>query len=436
MRIHHEERGQTIILVALSLPILLGFVGLATDVGSLFKDKRTMQTAADHAAIMGALNLGSTNWQTIAKNATTIDGYTDGSNGVTVTVPSTPNWPSSNFYHQANYVEVTITKTEPTIFLALFGYPSVTVLTRAVATNQGVGNGCVYTLGTTGTDLTVQGSPGITAPDCAFNVASSSSSAIQETGSGGSIITSSVAAVGNIGTSGWGDFNPKPTGNAIGVSDPLSAMKYPYTCSSAGCSCPASPGICDTNPIPGADMSQPCNPVPFVKNGTTSLTPGCYDLGSTPQFTSQDTLSLAPGVYFFTDGTIQLQAGATMNGTDITMIMTGTATINMQGSPNLDLAAPLSTDTSATFPGILYYQVPADTQPLNLQGGAGATIEGVFYAPSAAVTLHGNAGATVSTLYTDFVVSSLSLLGNASFNSYAKLPGGSSSGLHAISLVE
>ena len=47
MRIHRDERGQTIILVALSLPLLLGFVGIATDVGALFKVKRTMQTAAD-----------------------------------------------------------------------------------------------------------------------------------------------------------------------------------------------------------------------------------------------------------------------------------------------------------------------------------------------------------------------------------------------------
>lgn len=429
MRIHSDERGQTLILAALSLPLLLGFVGIATDVGALFKDKRTMQTAADHAAIMGALNLGSSNWQTTAKNATTIDGYTDGSDGVTVTVPAKPAWPSSNFYNQANYVEVTIRKTESTIFLALFGYPTVTVQARAVATNQGAGNGCVYTLGTTGTDLTVQGSPGITAPDCAFNIGSGSTNAIQETGSGGSIITSSVSAVGNIGTTGWADFNPKPIGNAIAVSDPLQSMQFPYTCGSTGCTCPSTSTICSSNPV--TSMPTSCPALPYVKNGTTSLTPGCYDVGGTTKFTSQDTLSMSSGVYFFTDGTIQLQAGATMNGVGVTLIMTGTATINMQGAPNLDLTAP--TSSSATFPGILYYQVPGDTQPLNLQGGPNAILEGVFYAPNAAITMQGNAGGTI---YTDFVSRSLSLLGNASFLSYAKLPGGSANGIHAVALVE
>src|SRR6185437_677761 len=364
MRIHCDERGQTIILVALSLPLLLGFVGIATDVGALFKDKRTMQTAADHAAIMGALNLGSSNWQTIATNATTIDGYTNGSNGVVVTVRPTPNWPTSNFYHQANYVEVTITKTESTIFLALFGYPSVTVKARAVATNQGAGNGCVYTLGTTGTDLTVQGSVTINAPDCAFNIASSSPSAVLETGKAGnnnpSITTSSVGVVGPINSSGnnYADFDPKPIGGVFASSDPLADMQYPYTCTSAGCTCPSAATICSTNPV--TTMPTSCGTITVPNKGTVSLAPGCYDLGGGKFGTTigaQNTLDLSSGVYFFEDGPLTIQAGATVNATDVTMIMTGDSTINMTGTPTLNITAP---DSSGTFPGILYYQVPAD----------------------------------------------------------------------------
>jgi hypothetical protein len=143
-----------------------------------------------------------------------------------------------------------------------------------------------------------------------------------------------------------------------------------------------------------------------------------------------DTLSLANGVYFFMNGTLSMGSNSTFNATNATVIMTGNSTINMQGTPSLHMTAP---DSSGTFPGILYYQVPADTQPINLQGGPSATIEGVFYAPTAAISLQGNAGGTI---YTDFVAKSLSLLGNASFTSYAKLPGGASNGLHAIALVE
>ena len=70
MRIHRDERGQTILLVALSLPLLLGFIGMATDVGALFKDKRTMQTAADAGAIAGALHISDGTSIAAAKAAT------------------------------------------------------------------------------------------------------------------------------------------------------------------------------------------------------------------------------------------------------------------------------------------------------------------------------------------------------------------------------
>lgn len=437
MRIHHDEHGQTILLVALSLPIMLGFIGVATDLGSLFKDKRTIQTAADAAAIAGALNLSNGTWNSAALAASATNGFTNGSNGVTVTVNNGPTWSHSNYLGQSGYIEATVVKSEPTIFLALFGYPSVNVLARAVATNQAAANGCVYTLGTTGTDLYVQGSPGIDAPNCAFSVGSSSSNAISEIGNGGSIITSSISAVGNIGTSGFGDFSPKPVGNAIPVSDPLAGMQYPYSCSSAGCTCtnPTGSTICSTNPIPTASMPTTCPAVSFsgVPNkGTLSLSPGCYDLGgaSGTSIPANKTLSLSNGVYFFTDGALSMGGNSTFDATNVTMIMTDTATINMVGTPNLDLTAPGS---DGTFPNILYYQVPADTQALTLQGSSAATITGVFYAPAAPVTMKGTAGGTINT---EFVVSTLSLAGNPTIGSLAVLPGGASNGLHSIALVE
>ena len=429
MRIHCDERGQTIILVALSLPLLLGFVGIATDVGALFKDKRTMQTAADAGAIAGALNISNGTYVTAAKAATAANGYTDGSNGVVVNPVNGPLWPASNYHGQNNYIEVTITKTESTIFLALFGYPSVTVQARAVATNQGVGNGCVYTLGTTGPGLSVQGSLDITMPDCAFNINSTSINAVVETGKGGNVQTSSVSAVGDIGTSGWADFHPQPVGGVVGASDPLAKMQYPYTCSSSGCTCPVASSICSTNPV--APMPGSCTTFTYNKNGTTNLGPGCYSFGGgIIKVLGNSTINLSSGVYFFTNGTLQLQSTTTMNATGVTMIMTGTAALDMGGGPTLNISAP---DKTGTFPGILYYQTPDDTSSLTLQGGSGVTIEGVFYAPSAAVTMQGTPGGSINA---DFVAKSLTLAGNPSFHSLADLPGGASVGLHSIALVE
>lgn len=450
MRLHRDERGQTIILVALSLPLMLGFVGIATDIGALFKDKRDIQTAADAAAIAGALNIATSNWKNAATTAATSYGYTNGTNGAFVDAENGPTWQYSNYKGVSNYIEVTISKPEPTIFLSLFGFPSVTVLARAVATNMGAGNGCVYTLGTTGTDLTVQGSPFIDAPDCAFNVASDSNNAVQEVGKGGTVTTASIGVVGAI-TQGknYADFSPQPVGGATAASDPEASNEFPYTCATgtgnAGCTCPSTAAICANNPISSSQMSVPCSTFSVPNKGTTTLNPGCYDLGGGTTVGSQATLTLnssGGGVFFFVNGPLNIQAGGTVNAVGDTMIFTGNSTITMNGSPNLDMVAPItdakdSTSAgylaTATFPGLLYYQVPADTATLTLQGSSNATIEGIFYAPNASVTMQGTPGGT---LYTDFVVKTLTLAGNPNFLSYAKLPGGASNGLHSVALVE
>lgn len=49
-----EESGQVLVMTALSITVLLGFMAFATDVGLLLRERRMLQTAADSAAIAGA----------------------------------------------------------------------------------------------------------------------------------------------------------------------------------------------------------------------------------------------------------------------------------------------------------------------------------------------------------------------------------------------
>lgn len=432
MKLHRDESGQAIILAALAIPCLVAMIGLGVDAGKLFNDRRTIQTAADAAALAGAMNLNNGTYAAAAKAASAANGYTDGADNTTVVINNGPTWALSNYKGQANYIEATVTKTESTIFMAVFGFSSVNVTARAVATNQAPGNGCVYTLGQTGTDLTVQGNLGINAPDCDFNIDSSSTNAVVETGKGGSVITSAVGVVGPISDAKntYADFTPTPVGNVVPYSDPLATMQYPYTCTlTTGCSCPSASSICATNP----DTSMPATCATTLQGQiktTLTLSPGCYDLGGGASLSAQANVTMSPGVYFLRNGALNLQAGATLNGTSITMVMTGNSTITMGGSPNMNISAP---DTSGTFPGILYYQVPSDTSPLTIIGSGTETIEGVFYAPTADITYQGSGGGTI---YTDFVSKTLTLAGTPDFHSYAQLPGGAVAGMHAIALVE
>src|SRR5437870_3094676 len=52
----NTERGQTLVLVAFSLIVLIGLVGLAVDGGRLFWERRTLQNAVDSAALAASDN--------------------------------------------------------------------------------------------------------------------------------------------------------------------------------------------------------------------------------------------------------------------------------------------------------------------------------------------------------------------------------------------
>jgi hypothetical protein len=74
MREYKSERGATLIMVALSLSVLLGFVALSTDVGVGYAERRKMQNAADAGALAGTLAFG--NWKTDAEILAAVNEYT------------------------------------------------------------------------------------------------------------------------------------------------------------------------------------------------------------------------------------------------------------------------------------------------------------------------------------------------------------------------
>ena len=90
------EAGQVLPLIALGLAVVMGFAGMAVDVGYLQYRQQQQQSATDAAALGGAQRLASAGCpgQSVAKAAAQLDaadnGYTDGSGGVTVAVQNPP----------------------------------------------------------------------------------------------------------------------------------------------------------------------------------------------------------------------------------------------------------------------------------------------------------------------------------------------------------
>ncbi len=409
MRIHRDERGQTILLVAFSLPILIGFIGIATDVGALFKDKRTLQTAADAAAIAGALNLnyGTTAIQTAARNAATSNGFTDGSAGVTVTVPPTPQWPGSTYVGKPGYTEVTITKVEPTIFLALFGRPSVSVLARAVAALGGPAAACIYTTGQSSTGLSVSDAT-VTAPQCGLVIDSNTSPPMSVVSSGGptAITMKRIGTVGDCGGNCGTGISPNPVSGIIPYSDPLSYLPQ-FTCNTSSC----------TN----GTTTIPCLVDPNVStSGRFTLDPACYNGLS---ISGTGLIFFNPGTYVI-NGPINFTGSNILTGTGVTFYINSGA-INIDNFTTLNFYAPNAPGTP--YNGILFAQSPASpnsTQTFNIV--AGSVLSGIMYFPGAQLTLTTtNVSATVSAT---FVAQSLSINGgatpgNLTLDDYSSVPG-------------
>ena len=415
MRSLRDESGQALVVVALGLTSLLGFIGLAVDVGSLMHNKRELQVAADAAAVAAAMSRNATGYTAAGQNASSANGFPNGGT-VTVTINSTPT--SGEYLGQPGYYEAIIQKTEPTIFMGLFGHGSVPVGARAVAVAQssnGANTGCVYTLGATGTDFSLTGNADVQAPQCGINVDSSDTSAAMSLTGNVTLDAASIGIVGGYKKTGNISLTPaSPSTGIVPYSDPLSYLPG-YTCTASSCT-PS-----------GGGSSISCQAAQSITgNQTVTLSPGCYQGLS---FGGNSNATLSPGTYIINGSAgLSFSGNNNVSGSGVTIYIAN-GSLSMVGNTVLNLSAP----TSGTYLGVLFDQSPSDTSAASLVGNSGSVIKGVMYFPTASFTLTGNSGTSI---YTDFVVSSLSLVGNASFQDYAALGGSVTSPLTVVTLVE
>ncbi len=199
MKFLRNENGQTLVLTALCMTAMLGFMALALDVGLLFRARRNMQTAADSAAIAGAQdymwNASTTTARTAAKNASTANGYTDGASGAVVTVNLPPT--SGPNTGSAGFIEAIVSQPVSTVFMGIFSRSSVNVSARAVAATPSGGTACIWLMAPSGPALDLQGKYIINAPNCGIYVNSNTDDAMSVTGNAGTVNATFLNVVGN-----------------------------------------------------------------------------------------------------------------------------------------------------------------------------------------------------------------------------------------------
>jgi hypothetical protein len=403
-----SQAGQIFAFVIFAFPMLFCMMGLAIDIGYFRYVNRLMQLAADDAAIAGTLALNYGDYVVEAQNSAALNGFTNGVNGIVVTVNVPPLYgPHAGL---SPYVEVIITQTRSTLFMGLFGMGSLPVAARGVGYGGASAQSCVYALSPTGTSFLANGSPQITT-SCGILINSSNSEALLANGTP-TITARSIGIVGGYTLNGSPNVTPTPISGIVPVTDPLSYLPDPATASCSGTAL-AINGSGTSTVTPGAN----CYNVTINGTPNVTLNPGEYygiSMNGSP------TVTFNPGMYVINASNISINGSGSVNGTGVTFYLgpsAGALTIN--GGNTTNLIAP----TTGTYAGILFFQNLADTNAITFNGSNNTIAQGTIYAPGAAVTFNGTG---TGAAYTIVVASSYVFNGGGTFNNnYSTLSGGS-----------
>ncbi|HUG80189.1 MAG TPA: pilus assembly protein TadG-related protein [Bryobacterales bacterium] len=379
MHSNRSRNGIALPMMAVLTTVFLGFLGLVFDTGYMVYKKRTMQAAADAAAVDGAyetLRANSNRITSAGKYSARINGYTDGADNVTVVIN---NPPAAGPNQNARHVEAVVSQTSPTFFLGILGIGSTDVSARAVAGWRNAGDFCVLALDpSNGLDaLLISGTAGVSA-DCGFR---SNSCFTDGSPTGGD------ASFRVKGTSGLQlTAIPQPQAVACGdVREQGGAIANPHLITDAA-----------TEPDPFAGLTQPTVPatadwtnLPTI-NGNATLSPGYYaSTDGTPAIeVSNGAVTFNPGLYIVEGLRI---TGGTVTAPDATFFNTGVGTtFHIGGNATMDFTARSIDDSPVENQHILFW---CDANSPTLDGGgnriehqfrgtADDNLTGVIYCPT------------------------------------------------------
>jgi len=395
-----------------TLTALFLFSGLALEGGMLELRKLQLQHAAD-AAALGAIyerGRGLSDWVTAGKADAALNGFTDGTNGVTIKIQSPPV--SGSYAGDSTAIQVTVSQTYHLTFMSLVGGATATPTSGAVARPSTTPN-CIFLMGSGSSYYPLLNTGvGYISSVCNIYVNSTTRSIEDDAGSPLTVTSpDSILLAGSPNTASYTDL----------VETPAATIHYYVTTKSdplASLSAPASP----------TSLSQ-CTFRGYAAFSSTTLNPGTYCGGMS---LLGGTITLNPGLYIVTGG--MLWSGVTVQGTGVTIYLTsgpsptysnGTFTMFRCG---VYMSAPTSTSNGG-YTGVLVY---ADRN-WSTDGSQGLQIlasyivsDGIWYALNTGI--YNYASTLTATNYLGIVTNNISN-SNGTFTApspnYSSLSGGS-----------
>ncbi len=331
-------------------------------------------------------NLGNTADLSAQANAVAASyGFVNGVDGATVTVNRPPR--SGSHMATPGAVEVVVQKMQGRLFSAVWNSAPLAITGRAVSVADG-GLGCVLSL-----DLyarggtTIQGTAAVNLTECSLFDNSNDTSALTAGGSA-QLSARSVGVVGGIAG-----------GATITATDGVFTGQFPVSDPYAEASYPAYFG---------------CDQHNYTAKANATVGPGVYCGGITVN--SGAVLTLNAGIYYLDQGSLTLNGGATLNGSNVTLVFTSSngrnyADASVNGGATVNLTAPTAGQTK----GIVVFgdrSMPTGTV-FKFNGGATQTFGGALYLPKAAVNFAGGAGTGAGC--TQLVGNTITFVGNSGF---------------------
>lgn len=397
-RLWNSDRGNVLVIVGATLPLLVGAAGFATDTIEWTLWKRQLQRAADSGAIAGVYTRLKTDTQSAVESAVNTDlslnNHTD--------IPNAAGYPQivrpADNGNMRRQVTVTLQISKSLPFSSIF--LSVAPVIRAVATAASVPGAdeyCVVGLdpSVSATGVEITGSTDLDLGDCSLianstnptTAASNGSSA--NGGSGSKVTARSLAAAGGVQySSNWNvkDYDP----NSPAIPDPYASIPAPK---SSDCS--------KTITISSKSQDYPID-------RTSTATPGTLDTaGQTVCITGDvnvaGSLTLQSNVtYVLNGGNLTMNStGTSLNCTNCTIALTNftdptkTGNIKLNGG-NLNISAPT---IDGPYKGIALYQdrraIDTGKKTQNqINGNSSAAVTGIVYIPNQSLLYNGGGNVT------------------------------------------
>lgn len=373
-------------MMALLMVPIAGALAIGVEAGAWLYVQRSMQNAADSAAIAAAINKsasGST-YLNEARAAARPYGFIDGQNSTTVT--AAPVTCPTGTTAGASCYQATITTSFPLTFSRVVGYAGTANDSQSIVASS--------------IAVTAGGSAGVSTTPCAWSHTDLTSNGTPNADLTGCSVMANGAMTCN-GANGLKADYALAGGNISGL-----CTEVPATENKPNWTMPADPYSPTTDPYKALvddAKSKPCTSSPPTSgNVTSTLIVYCGDMKLTGDMVlkSPDTLIVVKGQMDLNNKTLSTDAASST--ASATIVFTGTASPvvnNMKGTINLK--APDKTSTSG-WKGVAIYQSNTASPRVDV-ALAGAqdnwSITGLLYLANSNVTLsgainHSTAGAT------------------------------------------